>query len=72
MKRLNVSEFRERCLSLLDELPAEGVLITRRGKPLARITPVRKGSGELIGKLAEILEIQGDVLSTGEHWDAES
>lgn len=43
---LNVTEVRRRLLSLLEDLPEEGIVITRRGEPLARLTPVpspRKG-----------------------------
>lgn len=72
MRSLNVSEFREQCLSLLDKLPAEGVMITRRGKPIARVMPVRKNNADLIGSLAGKFEIRGDIFSTGEEWDAES
>ena len=72
MKRLNVSEFREQCLSLLDHLPAEGVVVTKRGQPIARVLPVRKNNADLIGKLTGVLEICGDIMSTGEKWDAES
>ncbi len=72
MKTLNVSEFREQCLGLLDKLPPEGVLITRRGKPIARVTPVRKNNADLIGSMAGMFEIHGDIFSTGEKWDAES
>jgi prevent-host-death family protein len=72
MKHLNVSEFREQCLALLDELPAEGVLITKRGRPVARLAPVRENDGDLIGSLRGRLKIKGDVLSTGEKWNAES
>jgi prevent-host-death family protein len=72
VKHLNVSEFREQCLSLLDQLPAEGVVITKRGHPVARLLPVRDNDGDLIGSLSGVLKIQGDVFSTGESWDAES
>jgi len=65
-KRLSISEFRERCLSLTDELPAEGVVITRRGRPIARLVPVRENDGDLIGSLAGTLKIKGDIFSTGE------
>jgi prevent-host-death family protein len=41
MKDLSVTEFRRQCLSLLEELPEEGILITKHGSPLARITPVQ-------------------------------
>lgn len=72
MKSLNVSEFRRRCLPLLDRLPAEGIVITRRGQPIARVVPMRDNNAGLIGSLADQLKIQGDILSTGEAWDAES
>jgi antitoxin (DNA-binding transcriptional repressor) of toxin-antitoxin stability system len=41
MKDLNITEFRRRCLSLIENLPDEGVVITRRGQPVARLSPVR-------------------------------
>jgi antitoxin (DNA-binding transcriptional repressor) of toxin-antitoxin stability system len=72
MKSWNVSEFRERCLALLDQLPAEGILVTRRGKPVAKVLPIRKDNSDLIGLLAGQFEIRGDIFSTGERWDAES
>ena len=72
MKSLNVSEFREQCLSLLEELPPDGLTITKRGRPVARVLPVRDSDGDLIGSLAGQLHIAGDLFSTGEKWDAES
>ncbi len=70
---LNASEFRERCLSLLEHLPPEGVLITKRGRPVARLIPVRPNSGSLIGSVPGIIASGDDNLfSTGEKWDAES
>ena len=41
MKDLSITEFRRQCLALLDDLPDEGIVITKRGRPLARITPLR-------------------------------
>jgi antitoxin (DNA-binding transcriptional repressor) of toxin-antitoxin stability system len=72
MQNLNASEFRRQCLALLDHLPPEGVLITRRGKPIARVTPVRENNADLIGKLAGKFEVRGDIFCTGVAWDAES
>jgi prevent-host-death family protein len=72
MKSLNVSEFREQCLSLIEALPTDGVVITKRGRPIARVLPMRENDGDLIGSLAGQLDIQGDVFSTGEKWNAES
>ena len=70
MQTVNVSEFGERFLSLLDELPVEGALITKRGRPVAPLMPIRRNSAHLIGKLSGKFEIKGDILSTGEEWDA--
>jgi antitoxin (DNA-binding transcriptional repressor) of toxin-antitoxin stability system len=72
MKSLNASEFREQCLSLLDHLPPEGIVIMKRGQPVARLVPVRKDNADLIGSLRGQFQIHGDILSTEERWDAES
>ena len=72
MKSLNVSEFREQLLALIDKLPPEGVIVTKRGKPVARVLPVRETGKSLIGALKGRLKIRGDILSTGERWNAES
>lgn len=39
---LNVTEVRRRILSLIDELPEEGIVITRHGEPLARLMPLKR------------------------------
>lgn len=41
MKDLSATEFRRECLSLLEHLPEEGIVITKRGKPVARVSPIR-------------------------------
>jgi prevent-host-death family protein len=42
MKDLSVTEFRRQCLSLMDALPDEGIIVTKRGAPVARVTAVRR------------------------------
>jgi len=42
MKDLSVTEFRRQCLSLLEKLPDDGIVITKHGQPLARVIPVRR------------------------------
>ena len=39
---LNATELRRRILSLLDDLPEEGIVITKRGEPRARLVPVKR------------------------------
>jgi prevent-host-death family protein len=72
MKQIPAAKFKESCLALLDEVGPEGIVITKHGKPVARLVPYDADSRSLIGALAGKLKITGDVESTGEAWDAES
>jgi antitoxin (DNA-binding transcriptional repressor) of toxin-antitoxin stability system len=68
---MGAARFKERCLAVLDTLDAEGIIITKHGRPVARLLPIEVESGELIGALAGKLKIKGEILSTGISWDAE-
>lgn len=70
-KVMGAARFKERCLAVLDTLDAEGIVITKHGRPVARLLPIEVESGELIGALAGKLKIKGEILSTGVSWDAE-
>ncbi len=70
MKRVPAAKFKERCLAILDEVD-EGIVITKRGKPVAKLVAIRAESADLIGALKDKLEIKGDIISTGVRWDAE-
>ena len=72
MREVNASSFKAQCLSLLDELSPEGLTITKRGKPIAKLMPISSDCGGLIGILKGTLTYQGDVFSTGAQWNAES
>ena len=71
MKRIAAAKFKETCLALLDEVDAEGIVITKHGKPVAKLIPYGTESSSLIGSLAGKIRIRGDVFSTGVRWDAE-
>jgi prevent-host-death family protein len=72
MKQMPAAKFKEQCLAILDEVDDEGIVITKRGKPVAKLVPIRAESAELIGALKDKLEIKGDIVSTGVRWRAES
>jgi prevent-host-death family protein len=72
MKKINASKFKEQSLSILDNLDAEGVIITKHGKPVAKLIPIESPIGSLIGKLKGQIKIKGDIFTTEEKWDAES
>jgi hypothetical protein len=72
MKIIGAAKFKELCLSLLEKLGPEGILITKHGKPIARVIPVEHEHGLLIGVLKGKIKIKGDIQSTGIKWNAES
>jgi prevent-host-death family protein len=71
MKHIAAAKFKEQCLSILDQVDEEGIVITKRGKPVAKLIPIRAESASLIGALAGKLKIKGDVFSTGIAWNAQ-
>lgn len=71
MKQIAAAKFKEQCLSLLDEVDQEGIVITKHGKPVAKLIPFGSSSASLIGSLKHKITIHGDILSTGEKWNAE-
>ncbi len=72
MERINASKFKEQCLALLDNLDPEGIVITKHGKPVARLIPASSDCAGLIGSMKGKIRVHGDILSTGLNWDAES
>jgi antitoxin (DNA-binding transcriptional repressor) of toxin-antitoxin stability system len=68
IKRIPAAEFKQRCLRILDELGPEGVVVTKRGKPIARAVPVREKTvfEELYGSIPNIrVDPDDDLFSTG-------
>ncbi len=75
MKEIAAGEFKAKCLSLLDEVAAQrrGLVITKRGKPVARLLPMRDEKPHVFGRMAGTIRITGDIVApTGETWDAEA
>ena len=72
MKKITATKFKEQCLSLLERIDSEGLLITKHGKPVARVVPVEQSCGALIGKLKNQIKVSGNIMSTGIEWNAES
>lgn len=72
MRHIAATKFKEQCLALLEEVGPEGIVITKRGKPVAKLIPLTTDSASLIGSLRGKLEIKGDIMSTGVRWHAES
>lgn len=69
MKTIGAAKFREQCPALLDRLGPDGLIVTKYGKPVARVLPIEPGSAGLIGSLRHKVKIKGDLLTTGQRWD---
>jgi prevent-host-death family protein len=71
MKQIPAAKFKEQCLTLLDRVGEEGIVITKRGKPVAKLIPIRTESAELIGRLKGRVKVKGNIFSTGLKWHAQ-
>ncbi|MEE9562225.1 MAG: type II toxin-antitoxin system prevent-host-death family antitoxin [Thermoanaerobaculia bacterium] len=72
MRTIGAAKFKEQCLAILDQLTPEGLVITKRGKPVAKVIPYSRESAELIGSLKGRIRVNGDILSTGVRWNADA
>ena len=72
MKTIEAAQFKKQCLALLDRLDTEGLIITKHGKPVARVVPYDQQCADLIGSLRHKIKIRGDILTTGLRWDADA
>jgi prevent-host-death family protein len=72
MKTVPAAKFKEQCLALLDRVDPDGIIITKHGKPVAKLVPVHTESAKLIGSFKGKIKFKGNILTTGAKWDAES
>ncbi len=75
MKTMGISKFKTHALKILDQVAKtqEGIVITKRDKPLAQITPYRNPEMKpKPGKLSDALVFEKDIISPlgEEMWDA--
>jgi prevent-host-death family protein len=64
---LDVSEFKSKCLGLLDEVAKGNTLvITKHGRPIARISPILATAKSLRGSWKGIVKIKGDIVKFNE------
>jgi prevent-host-death family protein len=65
MKKIAAGAFKTNCLAIMDEVQAkrEAVVITKRGKPVAKLVPVNSDMDEIYGFFAGKGMIVGDVIS---------
>jgi prevent-host-death family protein len=72
-KTIPAGTFKARCLAIMDEVQAkrEAVVITKRGKPVAKLVPVEEQKDDIFGFFKGKIKITGDIVSpalTPEEW----
>ena len=72
---IGATEFKAKCLALLDEIEEHGgtITVTKRGRPVATVTAAKKpGWKSPRGILAGKIKIVGDIVNfdTSDLWDA--
>ncbi len=75
MKKIAAGEFKARCLALMEDVRStrEPLIITKRGKPVAKLVPVESKKDNWIGRLDGKFKVTGDIVSPVvplEDWEA--
>jgi prevent-host-death family protein len=75
MKVMPAGQFKARCLKVMDEVRStrEPVVITKKGRPVAKLVPAEELPADFLGRLAGAMKIVGDItrpLEDAEVWDA--
>ncbi len=73
MKKMAAGVFKANCLAVMDEVHAkhETVVITKHGKPVAKLVPAGRQVDDIFGFLRGKVTITGDVVSpalSGREW----
>ena len=68
---ITATSFKARCLALLDDVAETGaeLIVTKRGKPVARVSLVDEGSS-LDGSVEVLVDEKELLEPVGEHWDS--
>jgi len=73
MRTIKASEFKAKCLKLMDEVAetGEAIVVTKNGKPVSRLVPYRLRPESLFGALKGSVDIRGDIVAPIDvEWEA--
>ena len=64
IKHVAAADFKANCLRLMDEVAHERrpIIITKRGKPIAKLVPAEEEPIDLFGYMAGTAKICGDII----------
>jgi prevent-host-death family protein len=65
MRKMSAAEFKAALFKVMDEVQAtrKTVLITKKGRPVAKLVPAQAPPDELFGCLSGVVKITGDIES---------
>jgi prevent-host-death family protein len=72
--KLPAGEFKAKCLQVIDEVQRlrMQVIITKRGKPVAKLVPLDEQPESFIGSMKGTMEIIGDIVAPIDvKWEAD-
>ena len=69
---VNATYFKAHCLELMERVRSqrEAIVITKRGKQVAKVVPADGEATAAFGCMKGTAEAKGDLFATGESWDA--
>lgn len=73
MKTISAARFKAHCLTLMDDVQStkHPLIITKRGKPVAKLVPVDEPKDDFIGRLKGVFEVVGELESDpAEAWES--
>lgn len=72
MKKIAAAEFKARCLTLMEDVRStrEPIIITKRGKPVAKLVPLESKKDDWIGRLNGVFKVVGDIESPIDEWES--
>lgn len=73
MTTYKASEFKAKCLKIMDEVAETGerVVITKRGVPVAELIPAREQRKSMFGAMRGMITYKDDIISPIDvEWDA--
>ncbi len=74
-EKIPAGEFKAKCLQVLDEVQRlrMPIVITKRGKPVAKLVPLDEHPESFIGSMQGTMEIIGDIVSPIDvKWEADA
>ena len=65
MKQMRASAFKAQCLKVMSDIQSTGepVIVTKRGKPVVKVIPIKPEKDDIFGFMAGKFDIVGDIES---------